>query len=209
MIRRRSTLGASERIERLLKEISTEVPILIGNLWSYHIKRLVEYSLTKSEKCLGSPISPKINLEVTLRYLTTGDIFGFLQYLYRLPKDLVNAYRMFLLLLSWFSAHSCQFLQILSLVTPLKFSNALFNLFMCSFHFIFHKISYFWYMFKKEINWFSSHLFIVKNVDTWSQNACWPLYTWKVQNRIPRSSKLAGLSTLGKYLWESSKGTFL
>lgn len=94
-IRRRSTLGVSER---LLKEISIEDPDSYRNFMrlSYQkfqeLLRLVEHKLTKSETYMRSPISPKIKLEVTLRYLATGDSFASLQYLYRLPKCTISVF---------------------------------------------------------------------------------------------------------------------
>ncbi|KAJ8926365.1 hypothetical protein NQ314_021278 [Rhamnusium bicolor] len=88
-IRRRSTLGVSEL---LLKEISTEDPDSYRNFMRLSVEKFQELlkivtpKLTKSETCMRSPISPQIKLEVTLRYLATGDSFASLQYLYRLPK---------------------------------------------------------------------------------------------------------------------------
>lgn len=84
--------------EQLLKEISIEDPDSYRNFMrlSYQkfqeLLRLVELKLTKSETWMRSPISPKVKLEVTLRYLATGDSFASLQYLYRLPKCTISVF---------------------------------------------------------------------------------------------------------------------
>lgn len=94
-IRRRSTLGVSEL---LLKEISTEDPDSYRNFMRLSVEKfqellnLVKPKLTKSETWMRSPISPQIKLEVTLRYLATGDSFASLQYLYRLPKCTISVF---------------------------------------------------------------------------------------------------------------------
>ncbi|KAJ8959580.1 hypothetical protein NQ314_006229, partial [Rhamnusium bicolor] len=94
-IRRRSTLGGSEL---LLKEISTEDPDSYRNFMRLSVEKLQELlklvtpKLTKSETWMRSPISPQIKLEVTLRYLATGDSFASLQYLYRLPKCTISVF---------------------------------------------------------------------------------------------------------------------
>lgn len=94
-IKRRNVLGASAR---LLKEIAIEDPESYKNFMRLspskfeELLTLVAPKVTKSKTFMRTPVSPRLKLEVTLRYIASGDSLASLQYLYRLPRCTISAF---------------------------------------------------------------------------------------------------------------------
>lgn len=94
-IRRRLRHGASDT---LLRELALEDPDSYRN----HLRMtptkfdellsLVEKNIAKQDTILRQAIPAKTKLEITIRYLATGDSFASLQYLYRIPKSTISKF---------------------------------------------------------------------------------------------------------------------
>nr|CAI5843403.1 unnamed protein product [Callosobruchus analis] len=52
----------------------------------------VQNSVKKQDTVMRQAISPKLKLQVTLRYLATGDSFQTLAFLYRVPKNTISSF---------------------------------------------------------------------------------------------------------------------
>ncbi|KAJ8935365.1 hypothetical protein NQ318_001342, partial [Aromia moschata] len=91
-INRRQNLGASSV---LLKELSCEDPSAYRNHLRMSKKmfetllEMVNSDLTKQDTNMRQALPAKLKLEVTLRYLATGDSFSSLMYLYRVSKSTI------------------------------------------------------------------------------------------------------------------------
>lgn len=62
------------------------------NFMRLSLTKLVEPKLIKSEIWMRVPLSPRLKLEVTLRYVTSGHNLALLQYLYRVPKCTISVF---------------------------------------------------------------------------------------------------------------------
>nr|XP_022910412.1 uncharacterized protein LOC111421479 [Onthophagus taurus] len=92
-IGRRPTLGASAK---LLPELAAEDSASYKN----HLRMTkqnfdilldcVTQRIIKMNTHMRDALTPQLKLEVTLRYLATGDSFASLQYLYRVPKCTIS-----------------------------------------------------------------------------------------------------------------------
>lgn len=52
----------------------------------------VANKIRKQDTIMRQAISPRLKLEVTLRYLATGDSFKSLEFLYRVPKCTISSF---------------------------------------------------------------------------------------------------------------------
>nr|CAI5843406.1 unnamed protein product [Callosobruchus analis] len=94
-ILRRTRLGASET---LLKELAAEDKDGYRNYLRMSEEKFeellskVQNSVKKQDTVMRQAISPKLKLQVTLRYLATGDSFQTLAFLYRVPKNTISSF---------------------------------------------------------------------------------------------------------------------
>lgn len=94
-IGRRCNLGASAK---LLVELAEEDPSSYRNhlrMPKKHFDILldcVSSRITKLDTHMRDALPGKLKLEVTLRYLASGDSFASLQYLYRVPKCTISKF---------------------------------------------------------------------------------------------------------------------
>lgn len=91
-IARRNLLGASNT---LLRELAVEDPDSYCN----HLRMdeskfeellLVAPLITKENTLMRDSIPTRIKLQIVLRYLATGDSFGSLKFLYRVPRNTIS-----------------------------------------------------------------------------------------------------------------------
>lgn len=92
-IARRNLLGASNT---LLRELAVEDPDSYCN----HLRMdeskfeelllLVAPLITKENTLMRDSIPTRIKLQIVLRYLATGDSFGSLEFLYRVPRNTIS-----------------------------------------------------------------------------------------------------------------------
>ena len=94
-ISRRGRLGASNN---LLRELKLEEPTDYKNFLRMNGQQFdqllekVKYRISKKDTAMREALSPQIKLEITLRYLATGDSFRSLEYLYRVPKSTISSF---------------------------------------------------------------------------------------------------------------------
>lgn len=94
-IKRRDTLGASSN---LLKELRVEDPTSYRNILrmsSEQFNRLhgkVQQYLHKKNTVMRLAIPVNTKLEITLRYLATGDSLKSLEYLFRVPESTISKF---------------------------------------------------------------------------------------------------------------------
>ncbi|XP_023312161.1 uncharacterized protein LOC111692397 [Anoplophora glabripennis] len=92
-ILRRNRLGASET---LLKELALEDKEGYRNQLRMSEEKLeellskVQDVIKKQDTVMRQAISPRLKLQVTLRYLATGDSFATLASVYRVPKNTIS-----------------------------------------------------------------------------------------------------------------------
>lgn len=92
-ILRRNQLGASDT---LLKELASEDKEGYRNHLRMSEEKFdellskVEFRIKKNDTIMRQAISPKMKLQITLRYLATGDSFSTLAALYRVPKNTIS-----------------------------------------------------------------------------------------------------------------------
>nr|XP_022907550.1 uncharacterized protein LOC111419040 [Onthophagus taurus] len=92
-IGRRPTLGASTK---LLPELAAEDSASYKNHLQMTKQNFdilldcVTQRIIKMDTHMRDALTPQLKLEVTLRYLATGDSFASLQYLYRVPKCTIS-----------------------------------------------------------------------------------------------------------------------
>ena len=53
---------------------------------------MIEHKVQKKSTWFREPISARIKLEITLRYLASGDSLTSLQYRYRVPKNTISVF---------------------------------------------------------------------------------------------------------------------
>lgn len=92
-IQRRNMLGTSNLVSM---ELKINFPEDFRNLlrmtefqFEYLLLRVTNI-ISKSDTNMRQAISAKTKLEVTLRYLATGDSFKSLEFLFRVPKNTIN-----------------------------------------------------------------------------------------------------------------------
>lgn len=94
-IARRQHFGASNI---LLKEIASEDPNSFKNhlrMSSELFETLLQYitpSIEKQNTLMRDALPARLKLQITLRYLASGDSFASLQYLYRVPKCTISKF---------------------------------------------------------------------------------------------------------------------
>lgn len=94
-ITRRRAQGASNN---LLCELKIERPgdyknFLRMNQQQFHfLLEQVKFKITKQDTLMREALSPRIKLEITLRYLASGDSLKSLEYLYRVPKSTISSF---------------------------------------------------------------------------------------------------------------------
>lgn len=94
-IRRRNNLGASAT---LMKELSMEDPKSYHNIMRLSILKfdelleLVTPFIKKEDTKLRQAISCRTKLEITLRYIATGDTLKSVQYLFRVPHNTISKF---------------------------------------------------------------------------------------------------------------------
>lgn len=94
-ISRRDKLGASCT---LLKELAEEDPTAYRNSLRISttkfntLLQMVENSIQKTNTVMRMAISSRVKLEITLRYLATGDSFKSLEYLFRVPECTISKF---------------------------------------------------------------------------------------------------------------------
>lgn len=94
-IQRREELGASSR---LLQELKEEDPETYKNVLRMsppkfqELLELVEPLIKKQDTRLRNAIPCKIKLQITLRYLATGDSFRSLALLFRVPHNSISVF---------------------------------------------------------------------------------------------------------------------
>lgn len=92
-ILRRNTLGASKT---LLKELALEDKEGYRNHLRMSEEKFdellskIQNCITKQDTVMRQAIPPKLKLQVTLRYLATGDSFATLASVYRVPKNTIS-----------------------------------------------------------------------------------------------------------------------
>lgn len=92
-ILRRNQLGASEG---LLKELASEDKEEYRNHLRMSEEKFnellgkVQDRLKKQDTVMRQALSPKLKLQITLRYLATGDSFSTLASVYRVPKNTIS-----------------------------------------------------------------------------------------------------------------------
>lgn len=57
-----------------------------------YLLQKVTPNIIKSDTAMRQALSPRIKLEIVLRYLATGDSFKSLEYLYRVPKCTISSF---------------------------------------------------------------------------------------------------------------------
>lgn len=94
-IKRRNLFGASATF---LKEVELEDPETFRNhlrLTTNQFQELlsvVEHSIKKKDTLMGAALEHRIKLQITLRYLATGDSFSTLEHMYRIPKTTISKF---------------------------------------------------------------------------------------------------------------------
>lgn len=94
-IARRQQFGASNI---LLKELASEDPDSFKNhlrMSSDLFETLLQYitpSIEKQNTIMRDALPARLKLQITLRYLASGDSFSSLQYLYRVPKCTISKF---------------------------------------------------------------------------------------------------------------------
>ena len=94
-IKRRKELGASSR---LIKELSIEDPTSFFNLMRMSVDKfeellnLVSPIIKKNDTNMREAISCRTKLQITLRYLATGDSLKSLMYLFRVPNNTISCF---------------------------------------------------------------------------------------------------------------------
>lgn len=93
-ISRRTNLGASKLLEELAREDgdSFRNHLRMSNLKFEELLNHVAPRIQKSNTRMRMALPAKIKLQITLRYLATGDSFSSLQYLYRVPKCTISKF---------------------------------------------------------------------------------------------------------------------
>ncbi len=94
-ISRRNKLGASSR---LIQELAEEDPHSYRNIMRMNeddfngLLSILDPRLQRQDTQLRAAIPFKLKLEVTLRFLATGDSFASLSYLFRLPVSSISTF---------------------------------------------------------------------------------------------------------------------
>lgn len=92
-ILRRNKLGVSET---LLKELALEdkesyrIFLRMSEEKFEELLSKVQAKIRKQDTVMRQAISPKLKLQITLRYLATGNSFSTLAYAYRVPKNTIS-----------------------------------------------------------------------------------------------------------------------
>lgn len=92
-INRREELGASNTLLRELaaEDVSEYFKFMRMNSLKFEeLLELVMPFITKADTVMRKAIPPKTKLQITLRYLATGDTFSSLQYLFRVPVNTIS-----------------------------------------------------------------------------------------------------------------------
>ncbi|XP_001951832.2 putative nuclease HARBI1 [Acyrthosiphon pisum] len=94
-IKRRNNLGASNT---LLKELAVEDPrnyfnfLRINESMFNILLGKVKDQISKQDTAMREALTPRIKLEIALRFLATGDSYTSLQYLYRVSKSAISEF---------------------------------------------------------------------------------------------------------------------
>lgn len=94
-IQRRNMLGASNLVSMELKSNFSEDFRNLLRMTEFQFEYLllrVTNKISKSNTNMRQAISAKTKLEVTLRYLATGDSFKSLEFLFRVPKNTISKF---------------------------------------------------------------------------------------------------------------------
>lgn len=90
-IKRRDMLGASVCF---LTEVATEDPetyknhLRVSKLQFEELLADIEPLIKKQDTMMRNALSPRVKLEITLRFLATGNSFSSLEHMYRVPKTI-------------------------------------------------------------------------------------------------------------------------